>query len=85
MIVEEALRVGGSMVHHHGVGKYRTPWIGVEHGSAYRLLLGLKRDLDPDNLMNPGTIFPVDAEGRVLESPPAPDEPAPDEPAPDAS
>ncbi|MEO5834718.1 MAG: FAD-binding oxidoreductase, partial [Nakamurella sp.] len=34
IIVEEALRVGGSMVHHHGVGKYRTPWVREEHGSA---------------------------------------------------
>ncbi len=25
IVVEEALRLGGSMVHHHGIGKYRTP------------------------------------------------------------
>ncbi|MGB7980182.1 MAG: FAD-binding oxidoreductase [Candidatus Nanopelagicales bacterium] len=63
IIVEEALRLGGSMVHHHGVGKYRTAWIGAEHGSAYYLLLGLKRAFDPNNIMNPGTIFPIDAAG----------------------
>jgi len=25
IIVEESLRFGGSMVHHHGIGKYRAP------------------------------------------------------------
>ncbi|HZE40307.1 MAG TPA: FAD-binding oxidoreductase [Stackebrandtia sp.] len=66
MIVEEALRVGGSMVHHHGVGKYRTPWMRQEHGSAYALLAGLKRVFDPDNVMNPGSVYPVDADGRAV-------------------
>ena len=59
IVVEEALKVGGSIAHHHGIGKYRTPWVTDEHGSAWRLLQGLKRDLDPQNVMNPGTIFPL--------------------------
>ena len=63
IIVEEALRVGGSMVHHHGVGKYRTPWVQEEHGSAYHLLAGLKRAFDPHNVMNPGAVFPIDHDG----------------------
>ncbi len=70
IIVEEALRVGGSMVHHHGVGKYRTPWVREEHGSAYALLLGLKRAFDPDNIMNPGTVFAIDEHGELLEGSP---------------
>ena len=36
IIVEEALRLGGSMVHHHGIGKYRTPWVTT--GARQRLL-----------------------------------------------
>ena len=43
IIVEEALRRGGSMVHHHGIGKYRTPWTLEEHGSAYAILRGSRR------------------------------------------
>ena len=66
LIVEEALRVGGSMVHHHGVGKYRTPWIQEEHGSAYQLLAGLKRVFDPHNVMNPGSVYPLDSHGRAV-------------------
>ncbi|MBU6530379.1 FAD-binding oxidoreductase [Streptomyces mayonensis] len=61
IIVEEALRAGGSMVHHHGIGKYRAPWTAQEHGSAYRILAGLKETFDPNGIMNRGTIFPLDA------------------------
>ncbi|SDI92662.1 alkyldihydroxyacetonephosphate synthase [Lentzea albidocapillata subsp. violacea] len=59
IIVEESLRLGGSMVHHHGIGKYRTPWTRDEHGSAYRMLEVLKHGFDPNGIMNAGTIFPV--------------------------
>jgi alkyldihydroxyacetonephosphate synthase len=67
IIVEEALAVGGSMVHHHGVGKYRTPWLEAEHGSAVYLLQGLKRAFDPEDVMNPGTIFEVGEHGQSVE------------------
>lgn len=60
IIVEEALRLGGSMVHHHGIGKYRTAWTREEHGSAYPLLEGLKRAFDPKGIMNRGTIFALE-------------------------
>lgn len=60
IIVEESLRLGGSMVHHHGIGKYRTPWTREEHGSAYRLLEGLKHQFDPNGIMNPGSVYPRD-------------------------
>ena len=59
IIVEEALRAGGSMVHHHGIGKYRTPWVRQEHGSAWYLLSTLKHAFDPQGVMNAGTIFPL--------------------------
>jgi len=61
IIVEEALRAGGSMVHHHRIGKYRTPWVQQEHGSAYYLLSTLKRAFDPQGVMNAGTIFPLES------------------------
>ncbi|MFK0294386.1 FAD-binding oxidoreductase [Streptomyces sp. NPDC090442] len=59
IIVEEALKVGGSIVHHHGIGKYRAPWTREEHGSAYYLLAKLKETFDPNGIMNKGTIFPL--------------------------
>jgi alkyldihydroxyacetonephosphate synthase len=68
IIVEEALRLGGSMVHHPGIGKYRTPWVKQEHGSAYYLLSTLKHAFDPSGVMNAGTIFPLELGASAHES-----------------
>jgi alkyldihydroxyacetonephosphate synthase len=68
IIVEEALRLGGSMVHHHGIGKYRTPWVRQEHGSAYYLLATLKHAFDPKGVMNAGTILPLEPAAGAPES-----------------
>ncbi len=58
IIVEETIRAGGSMCHHHGVGKHRTPWIKDEYDSSYYILETLKKAFDPKGIMNRGTIFP---------------------------
>ncbi|SFM21376.1 alkyldihydroxyacetonephosphate synthase [Gracilibacillus orientalis] len=60
IIVEETIKAGGSMVHHHGVGKHRTPWIKDEYGSSYYILETLKKAFDPNGIMNKGTIFPME-------------------------
>ena len=60
IIVEETIKHGGSMVHHHGVGKHRTAWVKDEHGSAYYILETLKKAFDPNGIMNKGTIFPIE-------------------------
>jgi len=58
IIVEETLKLGGSMCHHHGIGKFRNEWTKNEHGSAYYMLEKLKETFDPNNIMNFGTIYP---------------------------
>lgn len=57
IIVEETLKLGGSMCHHHGIGKFRNEWTKDEHGSAYYMLEKLKQAFDPNGVMNFGTIF----------------------------
>ena len=57
IIVEETLKMGGSMCHHHGIGKYRSEWSKEEHGSAFYMLEKLKEAFDPKGIMNFGTIF----------------------------
>lgn len=57
IIVEETLKLGGSMCHHHGIGKYRNQWTSQEHGSALYMLEKLKEIFDPNDIMNYGTIF----------------------------
>jgi alkyldihydroxyacetonephosphate synthase len=59
IIVEETLARGGSMCHHHGVGKHRAAWIREEYGSSYPILETLKRAFDPAGIMNPGDIWPL--------------------------
>ena len=58
IICEETLRLGGSIVHHHGIGKARAPWVKAEYGSSYPMLETLKRAFDPHSIMNMGTIIP---------------------------
>jgi alkyldihydroxyacetonephosphate synthase len=57
-VMEATLAAGGSISHHHGIGRMRVPWIERELGTAYPVLRALKRALDPDGLMNPGVLLP---------------------------
>ena len=59
IICEETLKRGGSIVHHHGMGKARAPWVKDEYGSSYSMLETLKRSFDPNGVMNKGTIIPL--------------------------
>ena len=38
---------GGAIVHHHGIGKARAPWVREEYGTSYPMLETLKRAFDP--------------------------------------
>ena len=57
IIMEETLKRGGSIAHHHGSGKYRTRWMPEEHGSSYPLLYKLKEALDPGHILNKGVLL----------------------------
>ena len=59
IIVEETLRFGGSIVHHHGIGKVRAAWAAEEYGSSYWMLEALKSAFDPEGIMNKGTVLPA--------------------------
>ena len=52
------LAAGGTIAHHHGIGKLRAPWLAAELGSSYELLARVKAALDPDGRMSPGTLLP---------------------------
>lgn len=58
IIMEETLRFGGSIVHHHGIGKARARWVRDEYGTSYPMLEALKHAFDPHGIMNIGTIIP---------------------------
>lgn len=58
MLCKEVLAqpTGGAM-HHHGTGKVRVKLMHEEHGSSYPLMVGLKHMMDPNGIMNPGTLI----------------------------
>jgi alkyldihydroxyacetonephosphate synthase len=56
--LQTTLDGGGTIAHHHGIGRLRAPWIEKELGSACSLLRDLKRALDPSGIMNPGALLP---------------------------
>jgi FAD/FMN-containing dehydrogenase len=60
VIMEETLKRGGSIAHHHGSGKYRTQWMPQEHGSSYILLEKIKEALDPNRIMNKGVLLKIE-------------------------
>jgi alkyldihydroxyacetonephosphate synthase len=55
--LETTRAAGGTIAHHHGIGRLRAPWLARELGSAYPLLRDIKRALDPRGLLNPGTLL----------------------------
>ena len=50
---------GGSVAHHHGIGRVRRGWMKTELGEeGAALLRTLKTALDPQGIMNPGVLIP---------------------------
>jgi alkyldihydroxyacetonephosphate synthase len=56
-VMEATIAAGGTIAHHHGIGRLRVPWLERELGSAFPILQALKRTLDPAGIMNPGTLL----------------------------
>jgi len=57
--LQATLDAGGTISHHHGIGRLRATWLERELASAYPLLRDLKRALDPSGIMNPGALIPT--------------------------
>ncbi len=57
IIMEVTLKYGGSIGHHHGVGKHRAKYMKDELQSSYILMKGIKDAFDPKGVMNPGVII----------------------------
>ena len=60
-VFEGALELGGTMSGEHGVGIMKQPYIPLELADvAVDYMKTIKRALDPNNILNPGKIFPSD-------------------------
>ena len=50
---------GGTITHHHGVGRLKAPFLAAELGPAGTdVLKRIKAALDPDGVLNPGVLLP---------------------------
>lgn len=56
-VMEATIAAGGTIAHHHGIGRLRVPWLERELKSAYPVLQAVKRALDPAGIMNPGALL----------------------------
>lgn len=56
--MRETLAGGGTIAHHHGIGRVRRDWMSQELGAGVEVLRGLKRALDPNGILNPGVLLP---------------------------
>jgi alkyldihydroxyacetonephosphate synthase len=52
--MEATLAHGGTISHHHGVGRVRAPWIREELGGWFLIWEAVRAALDPAGRMNPG-------------------------------
>jgi alkyldihydroxyacetonephosphate synthase len=52
---------GGTITHHHAVGRDHAPWLAREVGDAgVAALRAVKAELDPAGIMNPGKLLPAE-------------------------
>jgi len=56
-VTESFLATGAALSHHHGIGEDHAPYLSRVIGEdGIVVLRALKRELDPDGIMNPGTL-----------------------------
>ena len=60
-IIDNIQKHGGSLSHHHGVGRMIGPWMETHLGQEQMAVLrALKQHFDPHNIMNPGGVLGLD-------------------------
>jgi len=60
-IIDQIQAAGGSLSHHHGIGKMIAPWMEQHLGKTQMdILRVLKNHFDPGNIMNPGGTLGLD-------------------------
>jgi alkyldihydroxyacetonephosphate synthase len=54
---ETLIRLGGTITHHHAVGRYHRPWYDRQMPEGFRrALAAVKQELDPAGVLNPGVL-----------------------------
>jgi alkyldihydroxyacetonephosphate synthase len=56
-VSDELIRLGGTITHHHAVGRYHRRWYDRQRPEGFaRALIAAKRTLDPNAILNPGVL-----------------------------
>ena len=56
---KEVVRIGGTLSGEHGIGLSKRPYLGIALDEAtIAFERKIKRAFDPDEILNPGKIFP---------------------------
>ena len=58
-IIAHALDLGGTIAGEHGVGRCKRDFMAREHGASLEVMRAIKGLLDPQEIMNPGKVFPA--------------------------
>jgi alkyldihydroxyacetonephosphate synthase len=56
--LDAAIAAGGTLAHHHGVGRSKAPRLGAELGAGVDVVRALQRAFDPHGILNPGNLLP---------------------------
>ena len=57
--LDAIVSAGGTITHHHAVGRDHAPWLSKEIGATgVEVLRAIKATLDPADILNPGVLLP---------------------------
>ncbi len=66
-IFQAAVELGGTLSGEHGIGTMKAPFMEMELGAAgLDMMKRIKQAWDPNNILNPGKIFPEPGQRLVL-------------------
>jgi len=66
-IFKAAISLGGTLSGEHGIGILKAPYMVLELGEVgLKMMKIIKEVWDPNNIMNPGKIFPESGQTRVV-------------------
>ncbi|CAH0156129.1 putative FAD-linked oxidoreductase Rv2280 [Peribacillus sp. Bi96] len=66
-IFEAAIELGGTLSGEHGIGTLKSPYMEMELGiTGVNMMKKIKEAWDPNNILNPGKIFPEKGQTKVV-------------------
>jgi D-lactate dehydrogenase (cytochrome) len=58
-LAARAIAMDGTSTGEHGIGQGKVKFMTAEHGAGLAVMRRIKQALDPDDILNPGKILPL--------------------------